>query len=41
VAADGRREVLAFAVHDSEDGAFWTGSFWCELRGSVGRRGIS
>ncbi|MCW2901481.1 MAG: transposase Mutator family protein family, partial [Streptosporangiaceae bacterium] len=24
VAADGRREVLAFAVGDSEDGAFWT-----------------
>jgi putative transposase len=25
VAADGRREVLGFAVGDSEDGAFWTG----------------
>src|SRR5262245_27680977 len=24
VAADGRREVLGFAVGDSEDGAFWT-----------------
>ena len=25
VTADGRREVLGFAVGDSEDGAFWTG----------------
>jgi putative transposase len=25
VAADGRREVLGFAVGDCEDGAFWTG----------------
>jgi putative transposase len=25
VAGDGRREVLGFAVGDSEDGAFWTG----------------
>jgi putative transposase len=25
VSADGRREVLGFAVGDSEDGAFWTG----------------
>src|SRR3982750_3322747 len=25
VAADGHREVLGFAVGDSEDGAFWTG----------------
>jgi transposase-like protein len=25
VCADGRREVLGFAVGDSEDGAFWTG----------------
>ena len=24
VAADGHREVLGFAVGDSEDGAFWT-----------------
>ena len=24
VSADGRREVLGFAVGDSEDGAFWT-----------------
>jgi Transposase, Mutator family len=24
VAGDGRREVLGFAVGDSEDGAFWT-----------------
>jgi putative transposase len=24
VCADGRREVLGFAVGDSEDGAFWT-----------------
>ena len=24
VTADGRREVLGFAVGDSEDGAFWT-----------------
>jgi transposase-like protein len=25
VCGDGRREVLGFAVGDSEDGAFWTG----------------
>jgi putative transposase len=24
VSADGRREVLGFAVGDSEEGAFWT-----------------
>jgi transposase-like protein len=24
VTGDGRREVLGFAVGDSEDGAFWT-----------------
>ncbi|GII79101.1 hypothetical protein Sru01_40830 [Sphaerisporangium rufum] len=24
VSADGRREILGFAVGDSEDGAFWT-----------------
>ena len=24
VTSDGRREVLGFAVGDSEDGAFWT-----------------
>jgi putative transposase len=27
VCGDGRREVLGFAVGDSEDGAFWTASF--------------
>ncbi len=31
VAADGHREVLGFAVGDSEDGAFWT-AFLCSLK---------
>jgi transposase-like protein len=30
VSADGRREVLGFAVGDIEDGAFWT-AFLCSL----------
>src|SRR5919112_2644917 len=36
VAADGRREVLGFAVGDSEDGAFWT-----QFLRSLKARGLS
>ena len=37
VAADGRREVLGFAVGDSEDGAFWTAFLrWLKARGLTG-----
>jgi putative transposase len=41
VSADGRREVLGFAVGDSEDGAFWT-QFLCSLkaRGLAGTKPV-
>src|SRR5688572_21133121 len=35
VAADGHREVLGFAVGDSEDGAFWT-AFLRSLKAAIG-----
>ena len=40
VRADGCREVLGFAVGDSEDGAFWT-AFLRQLEGPRTRRGAA